>query len=84
MLEKSMIPGVTAGVMIWYIDHDLTVWIPIDVVVTLMNFGYKSINIKDLDKIPHLVVPGKKKRVYFDYDMGQFLGDLYGTNRTDT
>ena len=78
MLEKSLIMGVTAGLIIWYIDHDLTVWVPIDVVVTLMNFGYKSINIKDLDKVPHLVIPGKKKRIYFDYDMKQFLEDLYG------
>ena len=78
MLKKSMIPGATAGLIIWYIDHDLTVWVPIDVVVTLMNFGYKSINIKDLDKIPHLVVPGRKKRVYFEYFMDKFLDDLFG------
>lgn len=78
MLQKSLLQGVTAGLIVWYIDHDLTVWIPIDVVITLMNFGYKSINIKDLDKMPHLVIPGIKKRVYFDYDMKKFLEDLYG------
>jgi recombination protein U len=78
MSQKALLKGVTAGLIIWYIDHDLTVWVPIDVVLTLINFGHKSINIKDLDKLPHLVICGKKKRVYFDYDMEKFFNDLYG------
>ncbi len=78
MSEKWLKPGVVAGFIIWFIDHDLTVWVSIDMIKTLMWFGYKSLNIKDLEKIPHLVVPGKKKRIYFEYDMKQFLEDLYG------
>lgn len=78
MSEKWLKPGVIAGFMIWFIDHDLTVWVSIDMIKTMMWFGYKSLNIKDLENIPHLVVPGKKKRVYFEYDMDQFLEDLYG------
>lgn len=78
MSEKALKPGVIAGFIIWFIDHDLTVWVSIDVIKTLMWFDYKSLNIKDLSKIPHLVVPGKKKRVYFEYEMKQFLEDLYG------
>lgn len=78
MADKWLKEGVICGFMIWFIDHDLTVWVPFDVITTLMWFGYKSLNIKDLDKIPHLVVPGRKKRVYFNYDMKQFLEDLYG------
>ena len=78
MSQKALLKGVTAGLIIWYIDHDLTVWVPIDVVLTLINFGHKSINVKDLDKLPHLVICGKKKRVYFDYDMEKFFNDLYG------
>lgn len=78
MSEKWLKPGVIAGFIIWFIDHDLTVWVSIDVIKTLMWFDYKSLNIKDLNKIPHLIVPGKKKRVYFEYEMKQFLEDLYG------
>lgn len=78
MSEKWLKPGVIAGFMIWFIDHDLTVWVSIDMIKTLMWFGYKSLNIKDLENIPHLVVPGKKKRVYFEYFMDKFLEDLYG------
>lgn len=81
MTEKWLKEGVIAGFIIWFIDHDLTVWVSIDMIKTMMWFGYKSLNVKDLDKIPHLVIPGKKKRVYFDYDMEQFLEDLYGRKR---
>ena len=82
MTEKWLKEGVIAGFMIWFIDHDLTVWVSIDMIKTMIWFDKKSLNILDLDKIPHLVVPGRKKRVYFDYDMKQFLEDLYGNRRT--
>ena len=76
--DKSQVEGVIAGVLIWFIDHDITVWIDIESVLWWRQY-HKSINIKDLDKIPNtLIVQGKKKRVYFDYSMDQFLNDLFG------
>ena len=78
MTEKAKIAGVKCGVLIWYIDHDLTVWVPIDEVVSMIESGYKSINIKDLNYPRNIIrIEGKKKRVYFDYDMNKFLEDLY-------
>ena len=77
MSEKSQIDGVLAGVILWFIDHDLTVWIPIQEVVDWQRRGAKSINIKDLDHLQHIVIQGKKKRVYFDYFMDDFLRELY-------
>lgn len=84
MTEKWLKEGVIAGFMIWFIDHDLTVWVSIDMIKTMIWFDKKSLNIKDLDMIPHLVVPGRKKRVYFEYDMNKFLEDLYGKKRDRT
>ena len=78
MAAKSKIEGVKAGVIIWYIDHDLTIWVPIDEIVSMIESGYKSINIKDLNYPRNIIrIDGKKKRVYFDYDMNKFLEDLY-------
>ena len=76
MSEKSQIDGVLAGVILWFIDHNLTVWIPIQEVVDWQRRGAKSINIKDLDHLQHIVIQGKKKRVYFDYDMEDFFERL--------
>lgn len=82
MTEKAKIEGVKAGVIVWFIDHDLTVWIPINEIVFWRDIGNKSINIKNIqdkhtEHIRHIVIQGKKKRIYFDYDMNKFLEDLY-------
>lgn len=78
MSDKVLKEGVIAGFLIWFIDHDLTVWVSIDMIITMIGMGYKSLNVKDLDKIPHKIILGKKKRVYFEYDMANFLNELYG------
>jgi len=80
MEEKSLIDGVKAGIIVWYIDHDVTVWIPICDVLCWFKEGNKSINVKDLSKMKHIVIQGKKKRVYFNYDMEEFLRRLYEEN----
>ena len=78
MVAKSKIEGVKCGVIIWYIDHDLTVWVPIDEVVNMIECGYKSINVKDLNYPRNIIrIDGKKKRIYFDYFMDKFLEELY-------
>jgi hypothetical protein len=82
MMRKVQIPGVKAGILLWFIDHDITVWIPIQEVVFWRDIGNKSINIKNIqdkhtERIRHIVIPGKKKRIYFEYDMNKFLEDLY-------
>lgn len=76
MLNKSEINGVMCGILIWFIDHDITVWIDITDLY-MWKYNHKSLNIKDLDAISHIVIQGRKKRVYFDYDMNRFLEELY-------
>lgn len=86
MTEKAKIEGVKAGIIVWYIDKDITVWYPIGLVVERILALEKSLNVKDTelwssdvwDKDKRcIVIQGKKKRVYFDYDMEKFLEDLY-------
>lgn len=76
MLDKAEINGVMCGVLIWFIDHDITVWIDVTDLY-MWKYSHKSLNIKDLDTIPHIVIRGRKKRVYFEYDMNRFLEELY-------
>lgn len=74
LLEKSKIPGVIAGVICWWIDKDVTLFIPIQVLERLKNNGGKSIryDISEYLDSP-VVIHGQKKRVFFDYDMNSFL-----------
>lgn len=75
LLEKSKIDGVKAGIICWWVDLDTTWFIPIWVLEDARNvMGAKSINFKH----PHMIaywtrIDGKKKRVFFDYDMNTFF-----------
>ena len=70
--EKSQIEGVFAGVLCWFIDKDITLFIPIRLLMWLELTGYKSIRY-DYDDPTLIKIKGKKKRVFFDYDMEEFL-----------
>lgn len=79
LAEKSHIEGVHAGFMIWFIDHDLTVYVGEYVLARMKASGLKSLNIKDLEHIENVQSPklikieGKKKRILYDYDMNSFF-----------
>lgn len=72
LYKKSKTKGVIAGVFIWFIKHDVTVFITAESLVEHFK-THKSVNVKDVKDDPYLLVPGKKKRVFFDYDMESFF-----------
>lgn len=76
--EKSKLVGVCAGVCIWFVEHDTTVFISIKELERLKLKNYKSINIKQIqDKsISFVPIEGRKKRVMFDYNVVKFMEDL--------
>ena len=79
LLEKDLYCGVYAGVMIWWIDKDITKFVPIYNLQILADSGAKSIR---FDTAFGIEVLGKKKRVFFEYDMEKFWEELkneYGT-----
>lgn len=75
LLEKSQIEGVFAGVICWWIDHDITKFIPIQCLEWNKQNGYKSLRY-DHDGTAFTVLKGKKKRVFFEYDMEEFFNDV--------
>ena len=74
MLEKSKIEGVIAGVMVWFIDKDVTMFIEISELDRLKSTGAKSIR---FDSDCGTIISGKKKRVLFDYDMTDFFNRFF-------
>lgn len=69
--EISKIRGVIAGVMVWFIDKDTTMFFSIRDLNYLKREGHKSI--KYLDELYAITLCGKKKRIFFEYDMEQFF-----------
>lgn len=86
LLEKSKIKGVFAGVICWWIDKDVTKFIPIQLLEVLRTDGYKSVRYdyghgvsahsKDWRTYSTVEIKGKKKRVFFDYDMDGFFHSI--------
>lgn len=76
LLEKSKIQGVTAGVICWWIDHDVTKFIPIQVLQLCRCRGWKSIKYDINDGLSIVSILGKKKRVFFDYSMEDFFNEV--------
>lgn len=75
LLEKSEIDGVIAGVIVWFIDHDVTYFVPIQQLQYAEGYGKKSIRYDDTF-IKKIDIPGKKKRVFFEYDMTVLFGEI--------
>ena len=74
LLEKSKIPGVIAGVMVWFVDHDKTVFVPIQELAYIRDIQQKkSLSALNLGDVNHLTLEGRKKRIFFDYDARTFL-----------
>ena len=74
LLEKSKIPGVIAGVICWWVDKDTTIFIPIKTLEECRKNGWKSVNYAKACSMQDMtIITGKKKRVFFDYDMDRFL-----------
>lgn len=91
MLEKSKIDGVFAGVIVWYVTLDRAFFATIQYLQKLKDEGKKSLKCPIVSKsTPNLYDPselvpiyGKKKRVFTDYDMKEFL-DAIQFNRWST
>ena len=74
LMEKVGIDGVVPGVLCWWIDKDVTKWLPINYLNCLKELGEKSIRFDD--KVGK-VIPGRKKKVFFEYDLDRFFENYY-------
>ncbi len=80
MLEKSKIYRCVAGVAVWYIDYDITAFVPIQDLTEHRTKGNKSLNITDItgDKgVRHFLIDGVKKRTMYRYLGESFLYQLH-------
>ena len=84
LMELSNIKGVFAGVLVWFIDKDETVFFDINLLNRWRKAGHKSIHsypewLEHVEKkTDWCYLEGKKKRVFFDYNTEKFLYDMEG------
>lgn len=70
LIAKYKIPGVRAGVILWMIDHDQILYIPISTFYKLFRDGKKSFNINMIEDETYksIIIPAKKLRTFFTCD----------------
>lgn len=80
LLEKSKIEGVFAGIICWWVDKSVTKFIPIKLLQAMKEHNMKSIryDFTLFGKDCCTEIKGKKKRVFFEYDMESFLNEFNG------
>lgn len=75
LLEKSKIKGVIAGVICWWVDKDTTLFLPIELLNWLRNDCRKSIRYDAVSTVIYKLT-GKKKRIFYEYDMREFFNEV--------
>jgi hypothetical protein len=66
--EKIGIKGVRTGVVLWLIDKDKVMYIPMSTIKQLREQGEKSIGVRHLENYNIIEIPSVKKRVFMDSD----------------
>ena len=75
LVEKVGIPGVRAGVIIWFIQHDKVLYVPISTIKKMKEDGLKSVNIRTIfdSEYKFYNIPSQKLRVYMESDYSCLL-----------
>lgn len=62
--------GIRVGVVLWMIDKDTVLYLPVKTITQMKADNKKSFNIKDLQNDTYRIftIPSKKKRVFMDSD----------------
>lgn len=70
MIEKVGIPGVRCGVVIWFVQHQKVVYVPLSYIKELKENDKKSVNIKTLGKegVNIFEVPSNCRRIFLSSD----------------
>lgn len=75
LIKKHHIKGVFPGVIVWWVDKDVTKFISTHYIQYLKDCGIKSVRF-DNEGVGIITIQGKKKRVFFDYDMEKFMSGM--------
>lgn len=75
LLKMSEIEGVVAGILCWWVDHDVTKFIPIEELQRVKTRSMKSIRYDNKDLVD-VEIKGYKRRVLYSYDMKDFFEQM--------
>lgn len=70
LITFTGIQGLNCAVVLWFVDHDKILYIPIQTIKLLVTKKYKSVNINKLEQLEnkYIEVPTVKKRIMCEGD----------------
>jgi len=79
MLKYKDILGVAVGFIVWFVDHDRVLWIPVQTMEKIKTEGLKSFNINKMtpDNYFFLEIPSKKLRTFLKSDYSSLVEYYY-------
>lgn len=66
LLAYKNLKNVCAGFVIWFLEKDLVIYVPIQTAEQIVKDGEKSIGLRMLDKYDIVKIPSVKKRVFME------------------
>lgn len=68
-------PDVHAGVVIWFSELDLVIWVPAEELKKMVADGEKSVGVRHLEKKLYniITIPSSKKRLFMESDYAKLL-----------
>lgn len=83
MLDYKCLNKVFPGVVVWFYDKDIVIWVPIEEMEKMVSDGEKSIGLRMIDeKKPYkksyniLTLPSKKLRTFLETDYNYLVNKL--------
>lgn len=76
LLKMSKVEGVSAGILCWWVKYDVTAFIPIQFLEILKQNGAKSLRYDATDNENIIVIPGRKKRIFWEYQMVELFQSI--------
>ena len=75
MLKYKDIEGVYVGFIVWFVDHDKVLWIPVQTMEKIKNEDLKSFNINKMKQENYffLEIPSKKLRTFLNSDYSELV-----------
>ena len=83
MLEYRDIKGLHVGFIVWFIDHDKIIWLPVETMKKIKNNDLKSFNINKMKSEDYffLEIPSKKLRTFMSSDYSKLVEYYNGESR---
>ena len=83
MLEYKGIKGLHIGFIVWFIDHDKIIWLPVETMEKIKNDDLKSFNINKMKSEDYffLEIPSKKLRTFMSSDYSKLVEYYNGESR---